>query len=291
MALQQNHFHALGVDTKVFAQLDDNNKAEMLNKAFKQMMLKYHPDKNPGLSEEEQKKHLELFNQALEAYRILKDKDKREAYEAGLKNSNTHTANQPEAPRQENQTKPDKPQQTDGLGSFQQELARDERYQQAQTKFKKAESDYNNLSNQAKLGITEVSPAQLQQKEKDLEAASKGVSEAFWRKAVESGVPMDKVKERQQNLAKAFEDWSKANKNGTSEQKDAAYKKYSDAARELRNTFNERNSLTIEGDKSSNNNAIEGGNAKNNIPLDNKAHNPSSVDTKAQPESSLTRRR
>lgn len=68
MENKRDYYEVLGVDKKA--------TAEELKKAYRKMALKYHPDKNPGDKEAEEK-----FKEAAEAYDILSDPDKRAKYD------------------------------------------------------------------------------------------------------------------------------------------------------------------------------------------------------------------
>ena len=53
-----------------------NASAEEIKKAYRKLAVKYHPDKNPGNKEAEEK-----FKEAAEAYSILSDADKKARYD------------------------------------------------------------------------------------------------------------------------------------------------------------------------------------------------------------------
>ncbi len=66
--MQQDYYDILGVSRS-----DDQGK---IKKAYRKLALKYHPDRNPGDKEAEDK-----FKQAAEAYNVLGDREKRSKYD------------------------------------------------------------------------------------------------------------------------------------------------------------------------------------------------------------------
>ena len=66
--MKRDYYEVLGVDR--------NASESDLKKSYRQMALKYHPDKNPGNKEAEEK-----FKEAAEAYEVLRDPEKRKIYD------------------------------------------------------------------------------------------------------------------------------------------------------------------------------------------------------------------
>ncbi len=65
---KRDYYEVLGVNK--------NSDESEIKKAYRQMALKYHPDKNPGDKSAEDK-----FKEAAEAYEVLSDSDKRKRYD------------------------------------------------------------------------------------------------------------------------------------------------------------------------------------------------------------------
>lgn len=68
MATKRDYYEILGVDKKA--------TADEIKKAYRKMAIKYHPDKNPGDKEAEEK-----FKEAAEAYDVLSNEEKRQKYD------------------------------------------------------------------------------------------------------------------------------------------------------------------------------------------------------------------
>jgi len=68
MAAKRDYYDILGVER--------NASAEEIKKAYRRTAIKYHPDKNPGDKEAEEK-----FKEAAEAYEVLSNPDKRARYD------------------------------------------------------------------------------------------------------------------------------------------------------------------------------------------------------------------
>ena len=67
MSDKRDYYEVLGVDKKA--------SADEIKKAYRKLAIKYHPDRNPGDKEAEEK-----FKEAAEAYDVLSDADKRARY-------------------------------------------------------------------------------------------------------------------------------------------------------------------------------------------------------------------
>ena len=65
---KRDYYEILGV-TK-------NSSADEIKKAYRKLAMQYHPDRNPGNKEAESK-----FKEATEAYEVLKDDQKKAAYD------------------------------------------------------------------------------------------------------------------------------------------------------------------------------------------------------------------
>lgn len=68
MAEEKDYYKILGVERTA--------SADEIKRAYKKVAIKYHPDRNPGNKEAEEK-----FKQAAEAYDVLRDPDKRARYD------------------------------------------------------------------------------------------------------------------------------------------------------------------------------------------------------------------
>lgn len=68
MAEKRDYYEVLGVDK--------NASADEIKKAYRKLAIKYHPDKNQGDKTAEEK-----FKEATEAYEVLRDERKRQAYD------------------------------------------------------------------------------------------------------------------------------------------------------------------------------------------------------------------
>lgn len=81
MATKRDYYQVLGVKRDA--------EADEIKKAYRQLALKNHPDKNPGDAEAEKR-----FKEGAEAYEVLSDREKRQRYDryghAGLEGAGVH---------------------------------------------------------------------------------------------------------------------------------------------------------------------------------------------------------
>ena len=68
MANKRDYYEVLGIDKSA--------DKETIKKAYRKLAIKYHPDRNPGNKEAEEK-----FKEATEAYEVLSDDQKRPIYD------------------------------------------------------------------------------------------------------------------------------------------------------------------------------------------------------------------
>ena len=68
--------------------INKNSTEKEIKKAYRKLAVKYHPDKNPGNIDAQEK-----FKQISEAYEILSDKNKRKNYDMFGNNSNIVVSN------------------------------------------------------------------------------------------------------------------------------------------------------------------------------------------------------
>ena len=68
MAEKRDYYEVLGIDR--------NASEDEIKAAYRKLAIKYHPDRNPGNKEAEEK-----FKEAAEAYEVLHDADKRRQYD------------------------------------------------------------------------------------------------------------------------------------------------------------------------------------------------------------------
>lgn len=100
-----------GIDYYALLGVKRGASAEEIKRAYRKLVFRYHPDRNPG-----DEKAAEKFKQVLDAYTILSDGNKRSVYDAVTQPAGAAQEPEPEEPIKEQQENPDS--RANGRGHF-----------------------------------------------------------------------------------------------------------------------------------------------------------------------------